>query len=183
MENWHVLHCQVQRFDRVFNRVSSLGITCYYPQETRITARKDCASSRVNQRPLLSGYLFVRIDPEVTHPTVLTDIPGAHSFVRFGDEACIVNPKIIEALKAVRIVRLNPRSDCIECLNISPALVAAIQKIYSLPEVLQRQVEFMRLLEQPDFIEELLSDNSRVYTAITPVPLTATQKAASNAVP
>ncbi len=176
MENWHLLNCQVQRFERVYNRISSLGITYYYPQETSITARKDCASSRVNQRPLFPGYLFVCIDPEVTHPTVLTDIPGAHSFVRFGGQACIVNPKIIEALKAVRIVRLNPDCDCVECLNISPALISAIQKIYSQPDVMKRQVEFMRLLEKADIVDELLKEDSRVYTAITPVPRTAMQE-------
>lgn len=167
MENWYLAQCQNKSFDRVLRWISSLNVECYFPLETRITRRKDCGGSRVSQKPLLPGYLFVCFDPEVTHPTKITDIPGVHSFVRFGDMPCIIRDEVIKALKCVRILRIDPTDNCVECANLSPALISAIQRIYAIPRPLERQVEFMRLLERSDVLEELLSDTSHIYTAVT----------------
>lgn len=110
---------------------------------------------------------FVLIPKLVTHPTKITDIPGVHSFVRFGDMPCVVRDEVIKALKCVRILRIDPTDNCVECANLSPALISAIQRIYAIPRPLERQVEFMRLLERSDVLEELLSDTSHIYTAVT----------------
>lgn len=169
MKNWYLLNCQIQRFDRVFQRISSLGVECYYPVETRITPRKNRPSPHVRQKALLAGYLFVHIDPEIVHPTTLTDIPGAHYFVRFGAAACVIQPEIIAALKCVRMLRLDPHCEGVECMNLSPSLISKIQKIYGLP-ALERQIEFIRLLEHPDSLSELLTERSRIYSSLTPVP-------------
>lgn len=166
MENWYLAQCQHKCFDRVLRWVSILNVECYFPLETRITRRKDCCGSRVFQKPLLPGYLFTRFDPEVIHPTKITDIPGIYSFVRFSDTPCIIRDEVIQALRCVRILRINPTDNCVECANLSPALISAIQRIYAISSPLERQVEFMRLLERDDVLEELLSDTSHVYTAV-----------------
>lgn len=167
MKNWYLAQCQNKSFDRVLRWVSNLNVECYFPLETRITRRKDCGGSRLSQKPLLPGYLFACFDPEVTHPTKITDLPGVHSFVRFGDTPCIVRDEVINALKCVRVLRIDPTDNCVECANLSPALISAIQRIYAISRPLERQVEFMRLLERKDVLEELLSDPSHIYTAVT----------------
>lgn len=152
MKNWYLAQCQNKSFDRVLRWVSNLDVECYFPLETRITRRKDCGGSRLSQKPLLPGYLFACFDPEVIHPTKITDLPGVHSFVRFGDTPCIVRDEVINALKCVRVLRIDPTDNC---------------GIYAISRPLERQVEFMRLLERKDVLEELLSDPSHIYTAVT----------------
>lgn len=162
MVNWYLAQCQNKRFDRVLRWISNFNVECYFPLETRITRRKDCGGSRLSQKPLLPGYLFARFDPEIIHPTKITDIPGVQSFVRFGDTLCIVRDDVISALKCVRILRVDPTDDCVECANLSPALISAIQRIYAISWPLERQVEFMRLLERKDVLEELSSERSPI---------------------
>lgn len=165
MQSWYLLHCQIQRFERVYQKISSLDIECYYPIETRIIPRKNRASPHIRHKALFTGYLFVHLDPEFTHPTKLTNIPGAHYFVKYGRSPCIVKPEIIAALKCVRLLRLNPQDEGVECMNLPPALLIAIQRIYGLP-TLERKIEFMRLLEHSDTLSELLIDHSHVYSTI-----------------
>ncbi|WP_337261393.1 MULTISPECIES: transcription termination/antitermination NusG family protein [unclassified Serratia (in: enterobacteria)] len=165
MKNWYLLYCQIQRFERVVQKISSLDIECYYPLETRITPRKNRTSPNVRQKALFAGYLFVHIDPEIVHPTELTNIPGAHYFVRFGGKPCVIKTEIIETLKCVRLLRLNSQDGEVEYMNLPPALLIVIQKIYGLP-TLERNIEFMRLLEHPDTLSELLVDHSRVHSSL-----------------
>lgn len=163
MDNWYLAMCQRKNFERVVCRISKLEIECYFPLETRIIHRKDCGGSRVSQKPLLPGYLFVRFDPEIIHTSKMTSIPGFYSFVRFGEFPCVVPDKIIKTLKFVRLLRIDP--DCVECTNLSPSLLSAIQKIYTVFSSFERQAEFMCFLaKNEDVRRELLNNDSGVYT-------------------
>jgi transcriptional antiterminator RfaH len=169
MENWYLLTCQIQKPEFVYSRLSCLGVTHYLPLETRITARKDRASCRVRQKPLFPGYLFVKIDPDIVHPTQLTEIPGVFCFVRFGQHSGIVRDEVVEALKCVRIMRIDPTNNSVECANLSPVLISTVERIYTISCPLQRQTEFMRFLERECVNKELFAESSCIYTSVTDI--------------
>lgn len=166
MKNWYLLYCQTQKFERVVMRISSFGIPCYFPLETRICARRDRNSKRIVEKPLFPGYLFVHFDPEIVHTTTITDIPGAHSFIRFGGMPCVVAPSVIEGFKCARLMRLDHQDSAVECANISSELITQISTIYEIQNSTARNVELIRLLESDSAQVELKQGKTRIYSAI-----------------
>lgn len=129
-----------------------LSNECYLPVETRITRRKDCVGTRLSQKPLFPGYLFIRFDPEVINPGKFTEINGIYSFLTVGEKLCVVSDDVVNALKCVHILRFEPSGNCVQCTNISPALMSFIQQIYTITEPLDRQAELMKIIQDDDFL-------------------------------
>lgn len=166
MERWYIAHCQSKCLKGLLSQVSILSTETYLPVENRITRRKDCGGSRLSQKPLFPGYLFVRFDPEITNPGKFTDIPGIFSFLSVGERLCVIGDDVINALRCVRILRLEPSDTRVQCVNLSPGLISKIQRIYTISEPLERKVEFMRLLQRDDVFSELLSNASHIYAVV-----------------
>jgi len=152
VERWYITHCQCKNLMRILKQVSMLSNECYLPVETRITRRKDCGGTRLSQKPLFPGYLFVRFDLEVIHPGKFTEINGIYSFLTVGEKLCVISDDVVNALKCVHILRYEPSGNCVQCTNLSPALISSIQQIYTISEPLDRQSELMSLLQNNDFL-------------------------------
>lgn len=167
-KSWFLLNCQVQHFQRVALQISLTGVETYYPQQSTVTPRKDCKSSRKTTRPLFPGYLFTRFDPEEIHPTAITDIPGAGHFVKFNNQLGQVREDIINGLQCALLLRIDPVCDHIECRNLPPALLTEIQRIYMLDSAMERQVALLSLLEKKDSREQLTSDKALIYSVCPP---------------
>lgn len=148
MNNWYLLYCQTQKFDLVVSRISSLGVTCYYPLEIVISTRTDRPSMRVKRKPLFPGYLFVYFDPEVIHTTTIAEVPGAHQFIRFGGMPSIVDENVIESFKGFQQIRENRELETIECINLPKYISDEIINIYNVKNCSERSVLLMNLVER-----------------------------------
>lgn len=166
MKSWYLLHSQIQNFQRVNARIASLGVETYYPLETKVTRRKDCNSQRVTQKPLFPGYLFVYLDPEKTHTTQITDIPGANRFVSFGSFPAVVHDDIVEALKQASLLVVNSGDNSITCRNIPEFLLTKIYKIYSIKITIERQLALISLLQKSPEVLNMTDQGKMIYTAL-----------------
>lgn len=157
MKNWYLLFCQTQKFHLVVSRISNLGVCCYYPLESVIYKRSDRPSNRISHKPLFPGYLFVNFDPEIIHTTTITDIPGAHQFIRFSGMPSKVDDSVIHGFKSFQQVRINQEDQTIECINLSEDIANKISEIYLVNDLDYRNILLMRLIEShQDFISQKL---------------------------
>ena len=79
-----------------------------------------------------SWLLFVRINPEVIHPSVIATMSGVKEFVKFGGEICVISDRS----------------------GLSPSIVEAIDNILCLQDKLSRQVALMELIQQDAMIKK-----------------------------
>lgn len=147
MSEWYVLYCNSQEIERITRRVKSLDVEVFCPRYIKITARKDCAAVRKEDKVLFPNYLFLFFDINITHTSTITSIPGAHGFVSFGATPCTIPKSVITAIECSRMVALNPDEDSIECRNIDSDLLAKVQELSLIRSPLQRQVAFSKLLQ------------------------------------
>lgn len=167
MKNWYLLQCQIQNFQKVVCTLDSFGIENYFPLETKISRRKDCNAQRISHKPLFPGYLFVRFDPELTHTTKITDIPGASNFVRFGLNLREVSDDIIQTIKCAPLLIMNSDDNSVSCRNLPGHLKEKILFIYSLRNIVERQVALLHFLEKDAGLNKFTQDGGKVFTAMT----------------
>jgi len=177
MKNWYLLQCQIQNFQKVVCTLNSFNIENYFPLETRISRRKDCNAQRITYKPLFPGYLFVNFDPEVTHTTKITDIPGASAFVKFGHLPRAVSDEIILILKRAPLLIMNSDDNSVSCRNLPTQIKDKILFIYSIKNVVERQVALLHFLENNSELNKFTHDGGNLFTALpthTPhLPLSA----------
>lgn len=96
---WYVLQFSATRYSSVCALLERREISYFCPMITEKYRRPDkVAVYRERQTPAFPGYLFVNIDFEVVHSTVLTSLPNVHRFISFGTEPLVVPVGVIESL-------------------------------------------------------------------------------------
>jgi transcriptional antiterminator RfaH len=177
MKNWYLLQCQTQNFQKVVTTLDSFGIENYHPLETKISRRKDCNSQRISHKPLFPGYLFVRIDPEITHTSKITDVPGASHFVKFGQTPRPIPDDVILALQCAPLLIMNSDDNSISCRNLPTQISDKIIFIYKIKNSFERQVSLLNFLEKDLSVHKFTTEGGKVFSAMpthTPhLPLTA----------
>lgn len=133
----------------------------------KISCRKDCNAQRITHKPLFPGYLFVRFDPELTHTTKITDVPGASAFVKFGQLPRAVSDEIIQTLKFAPILIMNSDDNSVSCRNLPVQLKEKILFIYSIKNIVERQVALLHFLEKDSGLNKFTKDGGKVFTAMT----------------
>jgi len=167
MKNWYLLQCQIQNFQKVVCTLDAFNIENYFPLETKISRRKDCNAQRITHKPLFPGYLFVRFDPEVTHTTKITDIPGASAFVKFGQMPRAVSEDIIQTLKCAPLLMVNSDDNSVSCRNLPTPIRDKVLFIYSIKNVIERQVALLHFLEKDSELNKFTRDGGKLFTAMT----------------
>ncbi len=142
----YVLYCNSQDVECITRRIAGLDVEVFCPRYIKVTARKNCAAARQEEKVLFLNYLFLCFDINITHTLTITAIPGAHGFVSFGSTLCTVPKSVITAIECSRMIALNPDEDAIEYRNIAPDLLVKVQELSLIRSPLQRQVAFSKLL-------------------------------------
>ncbi|KOP56363.1 transcriptional regulator [Pseudomonas coronafaciens pv. porri] len=156
MKNWRVLMHNSSVYQSLITSIERLGVEVYSP--TRKTSRKrtDRPSSIEKEVRLFPGYLLLRFDPQVTHTTTITALNGAHGFVQFGGQTCVMQDSTVEALKAAALVRSNRALDCIEFRNLPTELEKTLRLIIDMKSEAARRAAFFALLAQDAALERLV---------------------------
>lgn len=147
MFRWHLITHNFHAYQHVTSKISLLGVEFYSPSMMKVKKRRDCNAVRVIESPLFPGYLFVRLDPDQVHPSVISDIPGVKEFVRFGGDICTVSNSLIEALKQSLLLRTDHKVTNLECRNVSADVMRSLSEIALMKSKLDRQVALFELLK------------------------------------
>lgn len=169
MEKWTVLFHNPLVRQSLITMIEAMNVEVLSPCFDRSRKRPDRPSCITKKVPLFPGYLLLRFDPEVIHTTAITALSGAYSFVRFGDQPCIVQNEVIEKLNDA-LVRSDRSLDCIDYRNLPTDLEKSLHTIISMPTVISRQAAFLSLLQQGAALERLVSQaRVRSYTSVDPL--------------
>lgn len=163
MFQWHLITHNFHAFQLVTTKIKLLGVEIYAPTKVEVKKRRDCNALRYKETQLFPGYLFVKLNPEVVHPSAISDIPGVKEFVRFGGEISTVSNGLIEALKQSLLLQTDPKIVNFECRNVSQEVMRCVDAIALMKDKVERQTAFFALLRS----DALLSDTvTRPYSQL-----------------
>jgi transcriptional antiterminator RfaH len=154
MFRWHLITYNFHALQLVTTRIKLLGVEVYSPTKIQIKKRRDCNAVRRVETPLFPGYLFVRIDPEVVHYSVIADISGVKEFVRFGGDISTVSNGLIEALKHSMLLQVDKKIASLECRNVSADVLRDLSAIKLMKNLVERQTALFALLKSDSLIGE-----------------------------
>lgn len=95
--NWYAVHTKPHQEDLAELALQRLGVETFCPQlrQSKVVRRKLQTVAGL----LFPGYLFARFDPEIHHRAVKY-CWGVKGLVAFGPDPAIVDPEIIESIRA-----------------------------------------------------------------------------------
>jgi transcriptional antiterminator RfaH len=167
MLKWYLITYNLHAFQLVTSRLRVLGADFFAPTKEKVSKRADCQGHRVTQTLLFPGYLFVRLDPEIVHPTLVGDISGVREFVKFGGDICTISNSLIEAWRQGLMIKPNKNVTKIEMRNVSASVLAALQNVVSLDCKLARQAALFDLLQaQVELPERGSAQRSLIVTVL-----------------
>lgn len=103
---------------------------------------------------------------QVVHTTAITALNGAHGFVRFGGQPCILQDEVVEKLKDA-LVRTDRTLDSIDYRNLPTDLERSLHSIINMRSEAGRKAAFHALLQQGAALERLVSQSRTLcYTAV-----------------
>lgn len=163
MFKWHLITHNLHAFQLVTSKIKLLGVEVYAPTLIKAKKRRDCNAVRYTETQLFPGYLFVRIDPEQVHTSVISDIPGVKDFVRFGGDISTVSNSLIESLKHSLLLQADPKVVTLESRNVSPYVLQELSAIVLLKDEVARQAALFTLLQSDSLLSET---SSRAYSQL-----------------
>ncbi|MBD8577564.1 transcriptional regulator [Pseudomonas syringae] len=167
MPNWYLITHNYQAHQQVSDRLDALGVEIYSPAKYTVKRRSDSSGVRTTRTQLFPGYIFLRLDPEHVHHSVVANLPGVKEFVRFGAEICTVSDSLIEALRQSLHLCSNKKITQIEFSNVSIELVQALEVIAQIDSSSARQAAFLSLLQKDIEIKNGLKSKNSCVAVIT----------------
>jgi transcription antitermination factor NusG len=97
LKNWYAIYVNVRHEKKVAEKLCELNIEAYAP----VAKKQQQWSDRKKwiEFPMLSGYVFVRIELEDKEKVLLN--PSVFSFIKFGGVEAKIKKEDIETLKSV----------------------------------------------------------------------------------
>lgn len=154
MRSWYLL-CHKAGLDN-FNRAclslrQQHNIEMFCPVITTTRKRADRPGVRHIQEPLFYGYLFVNIDFELIHSSILEEFPGVSHFVRSGQEIKAVPEYVMAEIMALPASQSEEQAFCLarqQCRTRgTAALRNRIRQLSGIPERKYRSALFLALVE------------------------------------
>ncbi|KAA8688765.1 hypothetical protein ALO80_200113 [Pseudomonas caricapapayae] len=165
MSNWYLINHNPKAVQGIIFRIRALGAEdVYSPANLKITKRLDCNGVRTSETQLFPGYLFVKLNPEVLHTSIVLQVSGVKEFVSFGGVLATVSDCLIEAIKSSLLVRVDKKITQIECRGVHPELLVRLESITLIKSRFDRQAALFKLLQEESRI--LNRDDSRVVSVI-----------------
>lgn len=164
MSTWYLITHSLKATQLVTHKIRALGAELFSPTKLKVTKRADCNGVRTTETQLFPGYLFVKLDPGVVHPSVILQILGVNEFVRFGGEYATVPDSLIDAIKKSLLLKVDQKVAQIEYRNVSPEILKRLESIAMMKCTIERQSAFFALLQSERQITS--SPSSRVVSVI-----------------
>lgn len=166
MKSWYVITHNLHCYQLVTIKLSHLGVEVYSPTLVEVKQRKDCKGTRIVEKQLFPGYLFLSFDHDQVHTTTISDIPGVKDFVRTGVQIASVSENLIEALKQSVLLSANRSANFVECRNVSPETMEALRLVTQMRSQAERQAALFAVLEEDAEIRKRMGQPfSRITSA------------------
>lgn len=168
MFRWYLITHNLHAHQLVTTKLAILGVEYYSPSKTNVRKRRDAKESvRITESPLFPGYIFVRLDPEIVHPSAVSDVPGVKEFVRFGGQISIIDPSLIDALRQATLLLSDRKVSVLELRNVPPEVQNAAAQIIVMTCPVARQAALFNLLQQdPRVIRQASKPYSKIATIL-----------------
>lgn len=167
---WYLITINYQSHQKVSDGMHLLSAETFSPLLESVTKHSATGIRRSSRVQLFPGYMFVRINPEVIHPSVVATMSGVKEFVKFGGEICVISDRTIDALRASMVVRPNRNVTRIELSGLSPSIVESINNILCLKDKLSRQVALMELIQKDAAIQKATTNKHTVLATVLEHP-------------
>jgi transcriptional antiterminator RfaH len=169
MRNWRVLIHNPVINQSLVPKIEALGAKVLPLYRTRLHKRSDRPSFKERTVQLFPGYMLLNFDPQDVHTTAITALSGAHGFVRFGEQPCIVHDEVIATLQRA-LVRTDGSLECIDYRNLTTDLERSLHTIINMRNESARKAAFCALFQHGAALERLVSESRAMcYTAIDPL--------------
>lgn len=152
MLRWYLVTHNLHQFQMVASRLQALEVDFFSPQITRVRKRRDCGGVRESNTPLFPGYLFIRLDRDLVHTSVVAAIAGVREFVRFGGDISTVPNSLIEGLKHSLLLQTDRKITTLECRNVPEDVMNTLGLITLMKSKLDRQAAFLSLLTKNSYL-------------------------------
>ncbi len=147
MKNWYLLTHNSTYFNRISVEMVRMGVEFFSPTRTKLRKRPDRPSFTKSELPLFPGYMFLNFDPEEVHTTQITAITGAHGFVRFAGDPCIIRDPVIDAMRNILLIRFGNELNSVQYRNLDTDVEQALHKIMDLDSSPARISAFCKLIQ------------------------------------
>lgn len=167
---WYLITINYQSHQKVSDGMQLICAETFSPLLESVTKPNALGVRRSSRVQLFPGYMFVRINPDVIHPSVIATMTGVKEFVKFGGEICVISDKTVEALKASLVIRPNRNVTRIELSGLPASIVDSIQNILCLKDKLSRQVALMELIQKDTIIQKAIRNKHTVIATVLEHP-------------
>lgn len=167
---WYLITINYQSHQKVSDGMRLLCAETFSPLLESVTKNSATGVRRSSRVQLFPGYMFVKINPEVVHPSVIATMSGVKEFVKFGGDICLISDRTIDALKASMVIRPNRNVTRIELSGLSVPIVEAINNILILKDKLSRQVALMELIQKDAAFQKATNSRHTVLATVLEHP-------------
>ncbi|WP_122744884.1 transcription termination/antitermination NusG family protein [Pseudomonas viridiflava] len=148
MKHWYLLTHNSTYFNRITVEMMRMGVEFFSPSRTKLRKRPDRPSFIKSEHPLFPGYMFLKFDPWEVHTTQITAITGAHGFVRFAGDPCIVAEQVIDAMRSILILRFGSEVRSVQYRNLDTDVEQDLHKIMDLESAPARISAICKLIQE-----------------------------------
>jgi transcriptional antiterminator RfaH len=151
MHKWYLAHCRPREEDRALHNLNNQDIDAFYPFVEVQKLRRGRKVLRTEA--LFPGYLFIRVDLEVTSSTTISSTRGIRNLVRFGSHPCEVPAELVYELMChcdsdeLR-EKLSDLPKCGDRVRISEGPFAGLEAIYQEADGDTRAILLLTLLQK-----------------------------------
>ena len=112
---WYTYHSHPHKEEMLFHQIECHNLEGFYPRMS--VTPKNPRARKV--RPYFPGYLFIRVDLDTTHFSILQYMPYSNGLVQFGGEPAVVPDDLIISIHK-RLELLNAEEIKKENITFNP---------------------------------------------------------------
>ncbi|MBL1379003.1 transcription/translation regulatory transformer protein RfaH [Zobellella iuensis] len=151
MHKWYLAHCRPREESRALQNLNNQDIEAFYPF---VEAQKIVRGKQVSRtEALFPGYIFVRVDLELTSSTTISSTRGIRNLVRFGTLPCVVPSELVYELMCRSDSdelreKLSDIPKCGDRVQISEGPFTGLEAIYQEADGDARAILLLTLLQK-----------------------------------
>ncbi|MBP7565631.1 MAG: transcription/translation regulatory transformer protein RfaH [Burkholderiaceae bacterium] len=150
--HWHLIHTKPRQERVALQNFEQQGVPCYLP--LRATEKLSGGALAQGLEPLFPRYLFIELDDEqpVVSWSSVRSTRGVNRLVCFGPRPAIVDPTLVEQLRAFEPARRNapvPLFGAGKRIRIVQGPFSGLEAVYQMTDGERRAMVLIEILSRP----------------------------------